>query len=207
MPAGVGPGARGGDDAELDTWLAEHGIATAPLADARPDTPVILVSGACPQDAAAWEALSDRVRNGATAVVLTVGSLARGEDSLGWLPIEPKGAAGTLWGWLYLKDEWARRHPILDGLPSGGLMDYTVYREIIPDMVLVGQHADAQAVVGACKTSQGYESGLMVVVHRHGEGRIVLNTLLVRENLGRDPVAERLLRNMLRYGEAGADAR
>jgi len=39
-------------------------------------------------------------------------------------------------------------------------------------------------------------------VYRLGAGRFVLNTLRIRENLGRDPVAERLLRNMLRYAAA-----
>ena len=32
-----------------------------------------------------------------------------------------------------------------------------------------------------------------------GAGRFTLNTLRLRENSGADPVAERLLRNMLRY--------
>jgi hypothetical protein len=40
----------------------------------------------------------------------------------------------------------------------------------------------------------------MLSVHKLGEGCFVLNTLLVRETVGRNPVAERLLRNMLRFG-------
>jgi hypothetical protein len=39
----------------------------------------------------------------------------------------------------------------------------------------------------------------MVSVHNLGVGSFILNALRVRENLGQDPVAERLLRNMLRY--------
>jgi hypothetical protein len=39
---------------------------------------------------------------------------------------------------------------------------------------------------------------LTVAGHHLGAGRFTLNTLRIRENLGRDPVAERLLRNMLR---------
>ena len=41
--------------------------------------------------------------------------------------------------------------------------------------------------------------GLLVSVHKLQAGRFLLNTLRIRENLGRDPAAERLLRNMLRY--------
>ena len=40
---------------------------------------------------------------------------------------------------------------------------------------------------------------------RLGAGRFVLNNLLVRENLGRMPAAERLLRNMLNYAARDLD--
>ena len=36
-------------------------------------------------------------------------------------------------------------------------------------------------------------------MHNLGEGRFILNSLKIRENLGQVPVAERLLRNMLNY--------
>lgn len=203
MPTVEGVTARFGDDPGLDAWLAAHGIATAPLADAPADARAILVAGACPQDTAAWDALTERIRRGAVAVFLTPESLARGDESLGWLPLEQKGSAAVMWGWLYLKDEWAKRHPIFEGLQAGGLMDYTVYREIIPHLGFVGQSPPLEAVAGACKTSQGYESGLLVAVHPCGEGRLVMNALRVREELETNPVAERLLRNMLRYAAAG----
>ena len=37
-------------------------------------------------------------------------------------------------------------------------------------------------------------SGLFTAVHEFGAGRFIINTLLIRENLGPNPVAERLLR-------------
>ena len=39
----------------------------------------------------------------------------------------------------------------------------------------------------------------MVSVNSFGAGNFILNTLLIRENLGIHPAAERLLRNMLRF--------
>ena len=92
---------------------------------------------------------------------------------------------------------------MFDGLPAGGLMDYTFYREIIPDAVWMNQDPPVEAVAGAIKASQDYSSGLMLSVYPLGAGRFVLNTLLIRENLGRHPAAERLLRNLLR--SAGND--
>jgi len=37
------------------------------------------------------------------------------------------------------------------------------------------------------------------------QGRFILNTLRIRENLGSNPVAERLLRNMLNYAAREAN--
>ena len=39
----------------------------------------------------------------------------------------------------------------------------------------------------------------MVAVYELGAGHFILNTLRIRENLKTHPVAERLLRNLLRY--------
>ena len=102
-------------------------------------------------------------------------------------------------GWLYLKDEWAKRHPIFDGLPAGGLMDYTYYREIIPDVVWHGQDPPAEAVAGAIKASQDYASGLMVSVYRWARAASCSTRCGSARTWARHPAAERLLRNMLRY--------
>jgi hypothetical protein len=196
MPAVKTEVALGSEDATLAKWLGDHGIRSRKLADGAPVArEVILVSKTPP----AFEELWKRVEQGATAVFLSPEVLKKGNESLGWLPLANKGSAPSFHGWLYLKDEWAKRHPIFDGLPSGGLMDYTFYREIIPDVVLVGQDAPIEAVAGAIKASQDYSSGLMVSVYQSGAGRFILSTLLIRENLGTSPVAERLLRNLLNY--------
>lgn len=200
MPAVKSGVVLASEDAALAKWLADHGIRYRKLADGEPSQrEVILISKTAP----AFEQLWRRVQRGATAVFLSPEVLKEGDQSLSWLPLENRGTATPIRGWLYLKDEWAKRHPIFDGLPSGGLMDYTFYREIIPDTVLVGQDPPTEAVAGAIKASQDYSSGLMVAVYKSGAGRFILNTLLIRENLGTNPVAERLLRNLLNYA-AGA---
>ena len=40
--------------------------------------------------------------------------------------------------WLYHKDEWAKPHPIFEGLPTG-MLDYALYRQLIPDVAWAGQ--------------------------------------------------------------------
>ena len=192
-----------GDDALLAKWLADHGIRSRTLVPGQAASrEVILVSGTPP----AMEELWRQVEGGATAVFLSPDDLKKGDQPLGWLPLANKGTTLPIHGWLYLKDEWAKRHPIFGGLPAGGLMDYTFYREIIPDTVLTGQDPPAEAVAGAIKASQDYSSGLMLAVYESGAGRFIVNTLLIRENLGTHPAAERLLRNLLNYaaGESRA---
>jgi hypothetical protein len=185
-----------GEDAELAQWLGDHGIRCRPFAAAeRAERQVILVSTAPP----AFEELWRRVEQGATAVFLTPEVFKKGDQPLGWLPLQNKGGLTRLMGWLYHKDEWAKTHPIFDGLPSGGLMDYAFYREIIPELVFAGQDPPVEAIAGANNASFDYSSGLMLAEYPHGAGRFILNTLPIRDQLPTNPVAERLLRNMLRH--------
>ena len=60
-------------------------------------------------------------------------------------------------------------------------------------------------MAGSINTCCGYNSGLLMAVYNLGAGRFTLNTLRIRENLGADPVAERLLRNMLRHAARDAN--
>ncbi|NUQ63530.1 MAG: glycoside hydrolase family 2 [Pirellulales bacterium] len=206
-----------GDDPGLVQWLTAHGIHTRSFS-AGPSVgeglgvrasggatllnrELILASSKppAPGGPSVFAELARRIAAGSSVVFLSPEVFANGGQSTAWLPLARKGALGPIRGWLYLKDEWAKRHPIFEGLHAGGLMDYTYYRELIPDLVWTGQDAPAEAVAGAIKASQDYASGLMVAVYALGEGRFVLNTLQIRENLQTHPAAERLLRNMLRY--------
>ena len=133
----------------------------------------------------------------------------KGNNALGWLPLARKGTRGLVSEYyfpqVYVRDEWAQRHPIFNGLPTG-LMDYVFYREIIPDYRYSGQDTPDEAVAGAFRTSMGYNCAeLMLSVYNLGAGRFILNALRVRQALGQDPTAEHLLRNMLNYAARDAD--
>jgi hypothetical protein len=191
-----------GDDPELVAWLAGHGVCVRPFDTTVPgERQVILVSKTArsPGGDEAFAALYQRLEAGSTAICLDPQVFGNGDDPVAWLPFESKGAIHSIVGWLYLKDEWARHHPVFDGLPAGGLMDYDYYREVIPDRLYSPDDPPLEAVAGAIKSSQDYSSGLMVSVHTVGAGRVLINSLLIRENLGKHPAADRLLMNMLRY--------
>jgi hypothetical protein len=196
-----------GDDADLAKWLNGHGMRTRVFsANTSRATEVILACGTppAPGGATAFRELLRRVACGSTVVFLSPQVFAQEKNNVAWLPLKNKGALAELPSWLYHKDEWSKRHPVFDGLPAPGLMDYTFYREIIPSLALVGQDPPQEAVAGGINVSCGYNSGLFVAVYPFGAGKFVLNTLKVRENLGKHPVAEHLLRNMLRYAAKDA---
>ena len=191
-----------GEDPELEQWLGHRGISTRRFSEDGPaEREVILVSRTpqAPGGAAAFRELARRIGRGSNVVFLSPEVFREGDQPLRWLPLRQKGSLATIRSWVYLKDEWAKRHPIFDGLPAGGLMDLTFYRELISDLVWAGQEPPAEAVAGGINASQAYSSGLLVASCELAAGRFILNTLRIREHLGTHPAAERLLRNMLRF--------
>ncbi len=202
MPVVDGEVTLWGDDQELAAWLQAHGIANRPYTPG--DSKVrerILVGRVVPVpgDASVWQDLARRIAQGSTVVFLCPNVFQRGDQPAGWLPLATKGTIRGIHSWLYQKDDWAKKHPVFDGLPAGQLMDAVYYRETIPDLVLSGQTAPQEAICGGIKASQEYDSGLMVASWQLGAGRFLVNTLWIRESLGSNPPAERLLRNMLRW--------
>ena len=190
-----------GDDPVLVKWLDEARIRhRAFAADVKGQREVILagVRPPAPGGASAFRELARRLAGGSTAIFLSPQIFAQGDKPTRWVPLASKGALVSLNAWLYHKDEWARPHPVFAGLPTG-MMDYTFYRNLVPAAAFTGQEAAAEVLAGANDTSIAYASGVMLSVHPLGAGRFVLNTLRLRENLGRDPAADRLLRNLLIY--------
>lgn len=206
MPADKSDVVLWGSDPFLENGLSKSGIKYHPYTPDSSSNEVILVSAAAPSpnDDKVWQDLVDRIKAGSTAVFLCPEVFAKGDQQLGWLPLDKKGYLSFVseftFPQVYPKDEWCKRHPIFEGLPTG-LMDHTFYREMIPDFQFAGLPTPDEAVAGAFRTSMpgAYLCNSFVSVYKLGKGRIVLNALRIRQELGNDPVAERLLRNMLRY--------
>ncbi len=196
-----------GDDPHLSAWLAAEGIKTRPFAPSPHAAREVILAGNQPPagGAAGFSELARHLARGSVAVFLAPEIFKKGDDPTGWLPLANKGQLVGLPVWVYHKDDWAKNHPIFDGLPAGCVLDHTFYREVFSSQGWTGQEPLTEAVAGAINTGCGYNSGLTVAVHPLGAGRFILNTLRIRENLGKDPVAERLLRNLLRHAarEAG----
>jgi hypothetical protein len=215
-----------GDDTELRQWLAARGIRSREFNPGCQEArEVILACGKppAPGGAVVFSELARHIARGSTAVFIDPSVFSDGKSLTRWLPLRRKGVLSTIdWvGGYYRADMWAKNHPIFEGLSAGGIMDPTYYQEILPQRVLLKCYTvgrgftqeeltaefdePVEAISGANRLSANYASGLLVAVYRLGAGRFVLNMLLVRENLGRVPAAERLLRNMLNYAARETD--
>ena len=200
-----------GEDNGLEKWFKLNQIATRRFNPAVTDQRELILVSRAPHASGGAEAFRDlatRVARGSSVVFLSSTVFAGDGELTRWAPLKNKGridqiSRGAPQGLgPYMADDWCKNHPIFDGLQCGGLMDYTIYRDLIPDEVWFDQQVPAEAVSGSIFTSFGYSSGLLISVHEFGAGRIILNTLRIRETLGEVPVAERLLRNMLNYAAA-----
>ena len=190
-----------GEDAELVNWLADQGIPHREFNSEQTDREVLLMGENPPTspESRPFRELARHLARGSTAIFLSPRIFANGDDSTARVPLPQKGAFKSLASCVYHKDDWAKRHPIFDGLPAGGLLDYEVYRQVVSNIAWVGEDPQAVVVAAAVHSAPDYASGSLVSIHEFGAGRFILNTLCIRENLGGDPVADILLRNLIRY--------
>ena len=110
----------------------------------------------------------------------------------------------------------AKQHPIFDGLPSNCMMDEP-YHEVTPAesfYELEAEEAPAQTITWfrpediqtkvKKRTYLGGEDlwhGTDIAIKAHGEGKVILSTLILRRKVAYDPVAQLLLSNLLRYSD------
>jgi len=194
-----------GKDAKLQTWLEENNITVHPFDASTPveERQLILVGAvtAPPSGEIAFSDLTKRIENGSHVIFLNHEIFQQDQDTTAFLPlVKNKGKFGTQEQWVYHTNQWAAYHPVFDGLQQGGLMDYTYYRDIIPDKYLMDIDRPTEVIAGGNNVTRcTISSGLMCAIFERGQGQFMVNTMLINENLGNVPQTERLLRNMINY--------
>lgn len=101
---------------------------------------------------------------------------------------------------------YVKLHPVFEKLPARCLMRQP-YRNIVPpktfleptDEDICGCLDTAPIAAGNYMTDQSSWWGNDILVRRFGAGRLVFTHLRILENLGRDPLAERLFVNLVRH--------
>jgi len=191
-----------GEDADLLKWLTEHNISVRQFADSPPKTRELILIGSKPAalgGTAAFREIAHRIERGSTAIFLEPKVFAANGQPVNLSLLGKTGTLISLPNNVYHKDDWSKVHPIFDGLPTGGLLDNTFYRELIPNVGWSRPDAPTVAVAGSIYAFTAYSSALLISVDELGAGWLILNTLAIRENLAKNPAAERLLRNLLRW--------
>ncbi len=206
-----------GESAER--WLKKHGVDCRNFEGAGAASgEVILVgdvsrerdgSGSGPSSVEGrWKELNRRMAEGSTVVFLSPHAFQKGKDPVGWLPLTKKGRCYKYFDWLYHKECVAKKHPVFEGLQSGGILDWYYYGPMIPHYLFDGQDLPDEVIAAAFATGfdapGGYASGILMGSYRSGRGRFVVNTFPVLENLDHHPAADRLLLNLVNYAAGGS---
>jgi hypothetical protein len=198
-----------GKDEGLAKWLADHAIHTCPFAPDQPANRELILVGNGGGDVVAFRELAARMARGASVVFLSPAVFARDGNPVGWLPLAKKGVwtDTDFCGGYFRGDTVCAKHPLFEGLPGGGVMDYTFYRNIITQggWGISDAAIPDDLMVAGIRAQFGYKSTLQTVEYDFGPGRFIFNTLRIRDMLGVDPAAERLLRNMLNYAARDLD--
>jgi hypothetical protein len=179
-----------GKDEALAAWLAGQKIRTRPFASTALGHRELILVGNGGGDVTAFRELASRMASGSTVVFLSPAVFARGTNPLGFLPLATKGSpASTDFGGYYRGDTFAPRHPVFAGLTSGGILDYTLYRNVITQggNGINGLPVPDDLIVAGIRAQFSYASVMQTAAYRFGAGRFIFNTLRITENLGTDP--------------------
>ncbi len=210
-------------DGTLGAYLHEMGVEFQAFAVGTSDTCPVLVNlrGWDGESLSVCAELADWVQGGGTAIflgVLPAASAMQATRSLRrmWRHV----AKDVIWPfdvtYFNAKGTWApcshvvKNHPIYDGLPTNCLMGQE-YRNVVSRWSMATPTTDWISGTitydwhAGLKHKQNY-TGVSAAMHGadltlvpHGKGRYILCTHRIVENLGQDPVADRLFSNLLHW--------
>ncbi|MEX0324317.1 MAG: sugar-binding domain-containing protein [Puniceicoccaceae bacterium] len=175
-----------------------------------------------PQDVARFKKVLKRVKAGSTLVLLNPPVIYAREFSVETGEIIPAPTRNKFYTEdilpykLYSRNAQGRwipvnhavsDHPYFDGLPTGSFMDQ-LYQNVSADRTIIG--LDQKPVVSSVSwdhnhvklaywSLEGFWWGSDLTVLPHGEGKIVVSTLNLIQKLGTDPVADRILFNIIEH--------
>ncbi|HEY3320054.1 MAG TPA: glycoside hydrolase family 2 TIM barrel-domain containing protein [Planctomycetota bacterium] len=208
LPKLIGEVALWGIDKKTEDWLTARGLTCRQFnAEAPAQRELILVGKPDGEKSpAVWEALTQRLAKGSTIVFVSAHPFRHGKAGMNWLPLKNKGRCISFNDWLYHKECVTRRHAVFQGLQGPGIMDWDYYGPVVPHEVFEGQDTPDDTMVASFVTGyydypNGYGCGLLMAAYKSGEGRFILSTPYILENLGTHPAADRLLVNLIRYAQ------
>jgi hypothetical protein len=198
---------------QLETWLKGQGVTGEPFtgtATSRRELILVGEPGQAGADRETLQELARRMARGSTVVFLSPNAFKRDKDTVAWLPLARKGRCYRFYDWLYHKECVAKAHPVFEGLQGRGILDWYYYGPVIPQYLFDGQETPAEVMAAAFaagySTKGGYASGVLLGTYRFGEGRFILNTFPLLDQVGKHPAADRLLLNLVKFAGEGVGA-
>ncbi|HWB95130.1 MAG TPA: CocE/NonD family hydrolase, partial [Bryobacteraceae bacterium] len=172
-------------------FLAGHGAKVSAFPSGRGEQRnVIVVAKDAAESSDAW---IRQVRAGSVAILLEPSRLPEG------LKGKLDHSAPYFWG----RDDIVKPHAIFEGLPSGSLMDLLFYRDLIARDSVTDFDERAENLIPTFALGrpggQGYWAGSNLLIYSLGEGKVIVSTLRLEENLGRHPAADRLFLNLVTF--------
>ncbi|TWT84061.1 Beta-glucuronidase [Planctomycetes bacterium CA13] len=202
-------------DGRLTRWLRLQGVDAMEFDASTPRSIPVFVTRVAAGTSAEQQRFADLmrfIRAGGTAVyVQGVGKFYKRGDSnqvqSSTVPVAARvQAAQGLWSCI---PHLVREHPIFKGLPSGGMMR-DIYENVWAAQSLRDMEVEPiVASIGFKWFSENHKLhysgpgeswwGSDLAIVPHGEGRVIISQLRIVENLGSEPVADKLLFNLIEF--------
>ncbi|MEM9723213.1 MAG: hypothetical protein AAGA10_28350, partial [Bacteroidota bacterium] len=204
-----------GPKKRLKTYLEDQSISVSTFTKSTSNSTPVLVTGTLgdgPKDKSDFPQLFEFVRKGGTAVYIEgANQIIEQENSIFPFTADPHPAVG-LWTCI---PHLVHKHPVFNGLPSQGPMR-EIYENVWARKTLRGLAIESSQAVETVVGSMGFEWfsrdhkfhysgpgsawwGSDLAIFSMGEGTIIVSQLELLPHLGSDPVADKILANLLRF--------
>ena len=197
-------------DAAME-WLARYGVTAADT----PDEADLICVGRLPETEEALQARREEIlalaRQGHRVLILDDGFWASANTSQQRFMqgVEYEGGSdGNIFGerifvknWLYHMDNYIADSAVFAGLSPMGLVDMDTFRFVYPDQYMVETEAPGRTFCAAFGSGvfarDGCIAALTMGEFPFGKGHVVVNTFKILDYIDTDPVADRLLYNLI----------
>ncbi len=197
----------------ISAFIKSNNLIVQPASSAFSKNQVVVVAGndtTGDQNKTKLLQVLDHVNNGGTAIYLNPVTI-RGnnvKEKSRFLPFElsVRNATGH---WISVSHV-VKPHPIFEGLPSGQLMGQE-YQNVCAVRTITNLNETAMPVTGSLSWNIGIPEtwnymgpteawwGNDLAVVPYGKGKVIISMLRLTENVGKDPVADKILYNMIKW--------
>ena len=179
------------------SFLSAHGVRARALESFGKDMPRMLLVGN-PEDADAMDKAKKMAESGVSVVFADMGFFANHPSCLAEIAGDA-AAAKKAGGTIYHHDHIAISHPIFDGIAGAGVLEFDKFRPVYPAQYFASVAKPSRTVCAAIRVDGSFTMpGLAIGEYAVGEGRLVLNSFRILENVGGHPFADMLLLNFVK---------